>query len=487
MEAVRVFTGTLGTARRALLRMPRVTRVERDAVALPAHADCSGNPNCLVPDDPLFHRQWGLQNDSATTQPDGTAPTPGADVDAPAAWRMTRGDPQITIALVDTGVDASHPDLAGRVVGSIVVNGAGDSGDEEGHGTGTAGVAAAIPDNGIGVAGVAWNASILNVKVASDYPQQRPTTCDVVAEGIRRAADAGAEVINVDYAYGAGCAALEQAAAYAWDAGSLIIAAAGNGNASYVTYPSAYAHVISVGATDNADQRAWFSQYGEWVDLAAPGTHIVTTFPTYPNASGIQDYASDNGTSDSAPMVAGAAALIWPAVADEDGDGRTNEEVARRLLDYADPVPGADWHYGRLNVCRSAAADPNACPPYPAAGADRPPEDVAPAEPPHTVPDAPAVSSPDSRRPRPRLPALTGQAARARVYRMLRRRLGRRRLERVRALAIECRHTSRSRVACHLHWALPHNAYSGLATVGYYLGDGHVRTRARLTIKHRRR
>lgn len=373
-DVVRVAPSHLRRAWRILVEDAYVRLVERDPAARLEHASCVSNPGCVVPNDSLFYRQWDLQNDSSTQPWQGCCnpgpPTAGADIDAGHAWAVTRGDSSVTVAVVDSGIDTSHPELAGRVVGSVSLNGSTTTDDTAGHGTGVAGIIGAIPDNGAGIAGVDWNARLLDVKVRSDDPNTRPTSCDVIAQGITWATDHGAQVINVSLGLGAGCDTLQAATDYAWNHGALIVASAGNGSASYHVYPAAYPHVIAVAATDDRDQLASFSQYGSWIQLAAPGVGIPTLFPTHANSSGIENYGYDNGTSDSAPLVAGAAALVWPLVKDTNGDGRVNDEVQQRLLQTAEAIPGTgtDFQYGRLNVCRAVASDPSQCdtpPPVP--------------------------------------------------------------------------------------------------------------------------
>lgn len=267
------------------------------------------------------------------------------------------------IAVVDTGIDTAHPDLAGRVVQSVSLNGSANTDDQYGHDTGTAGVIGAVPNDGIGVAGVDWNARLLNVKLASDDSQTRPTTCDVIAQGIVWATDHGAQVISVTFGLGAGCDTLRAATDYAWNHDALVVASAGNGSASYLVYPAAYPHVIAVAATDEQDHLASFSERGTWIQLAAPGVNIPTTFPSHPNDSGIENYAYDNGTSDSAPLVAGAAALVWPLAKATAPAGHVNAEVSKRLFDNADAIAGTGtyFQYGRVNICRAVASDPRQC------------------------------------------------------------------------------------------------------------------------------
>jgi hypothetical protein len=175
-------------------------------------------------------------------------------------------------------------------------------------------------------------------------------------------------VINISSGGPAGCFMLNESVNYAASHDVLMVAAAGNNGDSEPNYPAAYPNVIAVAATDNADNRWPSSSFGaSWVDLAAPGVDVVTTLPAYPNSFGAEGYGEVQGTSFAAPLVAGAAALLWPSVSDANGDGHKSDDVAKRLLDFADDVPGTGtlWSAGRLNVCRALAAGARRCPPPP--------------------------------------------------------------------------------------------------------------------------
>src|SRR4051812_11468386 len=339
-----------------------------------AHGPCEGNPACAAPNDPLFPQQWALQNDAETIQPAaGQHPVFGADVDAPFAWSLATGDPATKIAIVDSGVDEGHEDLDGRVVASETFKGTPDGRDNVGHGTAVAGLAAAIANNGKGIAGISHGASLISAKVTDD--PTGATTCSVIADAIIWATDNGANVINISSGGPAGCFHLNEAVNYPSSHDVLMVAAAGNNGDSTPNYPAAYSKVLAVGATDNKDARWQSSSYGAaWVDLAAPGVDVVTTLPAYPNSFGVERYGEVQGTSFAAPLVSGAAALLWPSVGDANGDGHKSDDVAARLLDYADPVEGTGtaWSAGRLNVCRALAAGASLCPPPPAPRPPRP-------------------------------------------------------------------------------------------------------------------
>ncbi len=239
-------------------------------------------------DDPYLSSEWHL----------GT-------IRAGEAWALTTGDPGVVIAVVDTGVDYGHPDLAGKVIlGADVADGDADPMDTYGHGTHVAGIAAATAGNGVGVAGVCPRCTILAVKVFADGSGS--TSDFTVAQGIVWAVDHGANVVNLSLG-GPGSSAVAQAAVdYAWSRGVVVVAAAGNSASSTLSYPAAYPSAIAVSATNSSDGLASFSSYGSWVDLSAPGQGILSTVPG-------GDYASWSGTSMATPVVAGAAGLAFSA------------------------------------------------------------------------------------------------------------------------------------------------------------------------------
>ena len=265
----------------------------------------------VTPNDTLFKYQYALSN---TGQMIGTVPgspqgKPSADIKAPEAWEETEGSPSVVIAIVDTGVDLTHVDLQSKIKasGRDFVNGDLDASDDNGHGTMVAGIAAAATNNNEGIAGVAWNAMILPVKVL-DASGNGPS--DAVAQGIIWAADNGANVINLSLGSETPSLTLQNAVKYAYDKGLFIAAAAGNSNTA-VDYPAAYhPYCFTVAATDYNDLRASWSNYGPEVDVAAPGDRVLAPYPQALTPLGFIPYAYGTGTSMSAPHVAGLAALI---------------------------------------------------------------------------------------------------------------------------------------------------------------------------------
>lgn len=249
---------------------------------------------------------------------------------APEVWDSLGEDNTVTVAVVDTGVDAEHPDLQGRLLtghncadkkstGKWYVNE--EPIDDHGHGTHVSGIIAAISDNNLGITGVAGpgNVRILPVKVLNDKGQG--TSLDV-AEGIRYAADHGADMINLSLGGGYPSSVGRDAIAYAQDLGCIVIAAAGNEctRVEY-TYPASYAGVVSVGAINENKERAWFSNYGPTLDVASPGVGVLSTVPSWlgkeDKAAGEKVYGDDqsgyyeawSGTSMATPNVVGVAAL----------------------------------------------------------------------------------------------------------------------------------------------------------------------------------
>ncbi|MEX2457941.1 MAG: S8 family serine peptidase [Actinomycetota bacterium] len=220
-----------------------------------------------------------------------------------AAWNRNKGTSLKTIAILDTGIDTDHPDLASRIKpGYNAITGGTDVEDDNAHGTFVAGIAAAISNNGRGIASAAWAAGILPVKVLDS--EGVGTDADV-AEGITWAADHGAEVINMSFGGPGESQILKDAVDYAKTKDVVLVASAGNEGWSVPSYPAAHDSVLAVTATDNSSTFAFFSNHGWWVDIAAPGVNIVSTF-----MGDVELYGIGSGTSFAAPLVAGVAFLV---------------------------------------------------------------------------------------------------------------------------------------------------------------------------------
>ena len=301
--------------------------------------------------DPYFSKQWGLDNDGQIYK-DPLSGTVDADIDAPEAWDITTGSSDVKIAILDTGIDKDHDDLASKIVANVNFTNSRTVDDKYGHGTHVAGIAAAITNNGTGVAGVGYNSTLLNVKVLND---RGSGFYSWIASGITWAADptkGNAQVINMSLGGYASSETLELAVNYAWEKGVVLAAAAGNDGISDKLYPAAYTTCIAVAATDDDDRVDepgwWASNYGDWVDVAAPGLYIYSTFPNHDYAIGKSlNYDYGSGTSMSTPFVSGLAALVWAT-----DYGVSNSAVRDRIESTADQV-GDIWSiYGipRINA-----------------------------------------------------------------------------------------------------------------------------------------
>jgi subtilisin family serine protease len=364
---------------------PRGSRTTDQVAALLSDADPVEfvEPNYVLkhfrtPNDPAFDRLWGLDN---TGQLGGT---PGADVNATSAWDVATGG-NVTVAVVDTGIDYTHPDLSRNmwrnpaelpngadddnngfvddIYGADFKNDDADPNDDSSHGTHVAGIIGAEGNNGIGGVGVDWNVHLMALKFLDNNGSGNTANA---AEAIDYAVKAGARVINASWGGPAFSFALYKAIRNAGNQGVLVVAAAGNEGAnsdSEPEYPASYdlPNVISVAATDAGDGLVDFSNYGaRSVDLAAPGDDIYSTVPKFANPSG---YAYFSGTSMATPFVSGAAALYLAHA-----PSATTTQVRDALLGSVDRLPslaGKTVTGGRLNVGRALGA--GEAPPAPAA------------------------------------------------------------------------------------------------------------------------
>ncbi len=286
------------------------------------------------PNDPMFGRQYSHKVSNSQ-----------------AGWSITRGDKRTLIAIVDSGVDVTHPDLRGKIVDTF--NGADNVKevvDVIGHGTHVAGIASALTNNGTGVAGVAPDCGILAVKVSSGTSSS-PST-DGIANGIIWAADHNADVINLSLGSSRQSKVITDAVNYALSKNVVILAATGNDSRRTQSYPAATPGVIAVGSTDSGDNRSSFSNYGPWVSVVAPGSAILSTFPLNDNLIGQKEYGSISGTSMATPFATGLAGLIRSKY--------KNMPVAmvKQVLESSADDKGAagfdeEYGHGRLNVARA--------------------------------------------------------------------------------------------------------------------------------------
>lgn len=342
-------------------------------------------PLLAIPNDPQLSGQWYLRN----------LTTGGKDVRAVGGWAEAVGDTNIVIAIVDSGVDWQHPDLGGSAPGyrrgviwsnweevygtagvdddangkiddtrgwDFVTGVTGEPGqdlstpdndpmDFESHGTGCAGVASAITNNGTGIAGAAWGCKIMPVRVGwlPAGAEVGVVRMDFCSQGMIYAAANGAKIINCSWG---STSYLSSAVDYCVSQGVLIVTAAGNDNDEVASYLGSHPDVLAVAATNQYDVKTSFSSYGPWVELSAPGIDIYTTW--YQRSTGAHTYNTVAGTSFSSPLTCGAAALVWSA-----HPGWPRELVMSHLQNTADNLDAFNPAYagklgtGRVNLLRA--------------------------------------------------------------------------------------------------------------------------------------
>ncbi|MFO1475253.1 MAG: S8 family serine peptidase [Verrucomicrobiota bacterium] len=268
-------------------------------------------------------------------------------IQAPEAWSITTGTSNVLVAVLDSGIDFTHPALAGQCApGYDWVNGDSDPSDDFGHGTAVSGVIAAarLPS---GVPGIAFGCRLLPVKVMDSGGY---ATYSCIAQGIRYAADQGARVINISIAGSAPSATLQDAVDYAWSSNVLVVAAAGNSAGTTLQYPAACSKVLAVSATEPEDTLASFSSWGNDIALAAPGDEIWTTQNDAANR-----YGPWRGTSFASPMAAATAALVL-----SENPTLSGLDVAELLEQTADQPAPISWTpqlgWGRVNAFRAVIA-----------------------------------------------------------------------------------------------------------------------------------
>jgi thermitase len=328
---------------RDLSRNPAVAYAEPDYLA---HI-------IATPNDPQYPDQWGL-----------------SQISAPDAWDETTGSSDVVIAVVDSGLDTSHPDLAGRLwtnPGEIAGNGIDDDNnghlddmhgwnivdddanlsDNTGHGTQVAGVIGAETDNGNGVAGVCWNCRLMVVKVTQSGGVANYSD---IAAGVAYAAQKGAEVINLSLGGYADSTTLRTAIQEAAET-AVVVGGAGNDDKSDCFYPAAYDNVLAVSGTTGSDAKVGTSNYGTWVDVSAPGETIRTTF----DGGG---YGDISGTSMAVPFVSGLAGLLKSQHADWAPDLLQAHIVhTTDNIDSANPGYEGQLGSGRINANTAVGTD----------------------------------------------------------------------------------------------------------------------------------
>src|SRR5574337_724162 len=313
VHVVQIPAGSEKAVAALLAKNPHFKFVERDMLVQPA----------ATANDPYFASEWHLSK-----------------IGVPTAWDSSTGSGQV-IAILDTGIDATHPDLAGKLVsGWNFYDNNADTSDVNGHGTGVAGTAVTLTNNSAGVAGVAPGAMLMPVRIADPNAYAYWST---VAQGLTWAADNGADVANISYVGVSGSSTVQNAAQYMKNKGGLVVVCAGNNGIDEGIAPSST--MISVAATDSNDVKASWSSYGNCVDVAAPGVGIYSTT----RGGG---YGSWNGTSLASPIVAGTVALIKtanPALAPAD----VEKVLFSTAVDLG--TAGFDSYYGNGRVNAAAA------------------------------------------------------------------------------------------------------------------------------------
>ncbi len=320
-----------------------------------------------TPNDPKYSQQWFLPQ-----------------IKAPQAWNVQKGDSSVIIAILDTGVDYDHEDLAGNVwTNEAEVNGSPgvddddngyvddihgwDFGDNDadpndmpsgspgrGHGTGCAGLACAVTNNGIGVAGVSWNCRFMAIKIDPD--DDRFISAVPPYQGIIYAVDNGADVISNSWGGDEYSKWEQEVIDYAYYKGAILVCAACNANSETVFYPASYRHTISIAAVDPNDVKTYYSNYGPWIDLCAPSADGVSwLLTTYPD----DQYQNFGGTSGATPVASGVFGLVKSLHPDW-----SNDLIIRQVLLTADNIDGLNSQYqnkmghGRVNAYQALTSIP---------------------------------------------------------------------------------------------------------------------------------
>lgn len=286
-----------------------------------------------VPNDPLLPNQWGIFK-----------------IRGPQAWDISQILPTNTyVAVLDTGIDTTHPDLVNKVAFQANFTNSPTTLDLYGHGTHVSGIVAAATNDAIGVAGTTFNSVYLvNVKVLNDSGSGFDSW---IAQGIIYAANLGVAAINMSLGGSTGSRTLANAVRYAVARGVAVVASAGNSANQKKEYPAAFNNVIAVAATNPKNRKASFSSYGaSWVDIASPGVNILSTMPTYPNKLHVTNYGYLSGTSMAAPFVTGVIGLLkatYPA--------KTGKQLTTMLLNNTSRIRGQGTFYrrGLLNAVKS--------------------------------------------------------------------------------------------------------------------------------------
>lgn len=318
LQVLEVSRDRAESVKQSLLASDLVEYVEEDA-SLEALATVS---------DPKFSDQWNLSKINTAT-----------------AWDISQSGPHVQIAILDSGINKNHQDLVNKVVAEANFTTESTTDDRYGHGTHVAGIAAAVTNNSIGVAGVGYNAQLMSGKILD---RRGRGYYSWLINALIWAADSGAEIINMSVGGTATSQALSEAIDYASNKGVVLVAAAGNSGSSTPSYPAAYPVVLAVAASDKSDQKPSFSNWGSWVDVAAPGTSILSL-----DKSG--GYITKTGTSMAAPHVSGIAALLWGTQW-----GSSAPAVVDRIqtTSLRTPATGQYWQFGRVDAAAALGFTP---------------------------------------------------------------------------------------------------------------------------------
>ncbi len=312
----------------------------------------------ILPGDSKFSKQWGLHN---TGQTGGSK---DADIDAPEAWEIQKGNKNVIVAIVDTGIDTNHPDLKKNIWtnnGEIKNNGIDDDGngyiddingwdfvneenkpmDDHGHGTHVAGIVGAVSDNNIGITGISWNGRLMALKAIGKSGQGDVKAVEAIYYGTNN----GVRIFNNSWGGDFFSQTLQDAINHANSLGALFIASAGNNSDDDPSFfPANFENSFAVASTDHNDHKSGFSNFGDWVDISAPGSSIFSTWRS-------NQYGLVSGTSMSAPHVSGVAALLFAEHPDWTPlDVQAQIENTADDLDQKNPSFAGKLGAGRINA-----------------------------------------------------------------------------------------------------------------------------------------
>jgi len=334
---------------------------------------------CKIPDDPLYPMQWPLDNTGQDYPESGyynpPPGTPDCDIDAPEAWDIHTGSPKVIVAVVDSGVDYKHRDLQDNIwvnqrelngvvdidddnngytddiFGYDFINNDSDPIDDLGHGTHCSGIIAARGNNALDIAGVCWNAKIMSLKFLNAEGEGYVSDA---ATAFYYAVENGADIISNSWGGDDYSETLKEAIDYAHSQGVVMVAAAGNSYSDSPHYPAYYEYMIAVAATNSNDEKPAFSNYGDWVNIAAPGVDILSLRADGTSrGTPYDDYTTiATGTSMACPHVAGACALLLSL-----NPTLTSDDVNDILMETGDPIsPGICLSDSRLNLLNAMIA-----------------------------------------------------------------------------------------------------------------------------------